>query len=55
MQSQNHAFLGTFDDWLYKYLAGLRAAEPGYAAVRIKPFFPYGTHASFGLDRYTAR
>lgn len=42
MQSQNHAFLGTFDDWLYKYLAGLSASEPGYAAVRIKPFIPTG-------------
>jgi alpha-L-rhamnosidase len=40
MQSQNHAFLGTFDDWLYKYLAGINATEPGYTAVRIKPFIP---------------
>ena len=51
MQSQNHAFLGTFDDWLYKYLAGLSATEPGYAAVRIKPFIPTGlTRASASIE-----
>lgn len=51
MQSQNHAFLGTFDDWLYKYLAGLSATEPGYAAVRIKPFTPMGLmQASASID-----
>jgi len=42
IQSQNHAFLGTFDDWLYRHLAGIQAAEPGYAAVRIKPVVPIG-------------
>jgi alpha-L-rhamnosidase len=40
IQSQNHAFLGTFDDWLYRYLAGIRASSPGYATVRIKPIVP---------------
>jgi hypothetical protein len=51
MQSQNHPFLGTFDDWLYKYLAGIQAAEPGYAAVRIKPFIPIGlTRASASIE-----
>lgn len=46
-QSQNHAFLGTFDEWLYMHLAGIQAAEPGYAKVRIKPVVPTGLeHAS---------
>jgi hypothetical protein len=42
LQSQNHAFLGTFDDWLYHYLAGIRATAPGYATVQIKPAVPAG-------------
>src|SRR6185436_12310123 len=47
IQSENHAFLGTFDDWLYRHLAGIQAAEPGYATVRIKPVVPTGlAHAS---------
>lgn len=46
-QSLNHAFLGTFDEWLYEYLAGIRPAEPGYAKVRIEPFVPTGlAHAA---------
>jgi alpha-L-rhamnosidase len=46
-QSENHAFLGTFDDWLYTHLAGIQAAEPGYATVRIKPVVPTAlAHAS---------
>ena len=42
LQSENHAFLGTFDDWLYRYLAGIQATAPGYATVRIKPVVPAG-------------
>jgi alpha-L-rhamnosidase len=48
IQSQNHAFLGTFDDWLYRYLAGIRATAPGYATVSIEPVVPAG------LDRASA-
>jgi hypothetical protein len=36
-QSEDHAFLGTFEDWLYQYLAGIQPAAPGYAKVRLKP------------------
>lgn len=51
VQSQNHAFLGTFDDWLYRHLAGIQAAEPGYATVRIKPVVPAGlAHASASIS-----
>jgi hypothetical protein len=39
-QSLDHPFLGTVDDWLYQHLAGIQAAEPGYATVRIAPVFP---------------
>jgi alpha-L-rhamnosidase len=41
-QTLDHPFLGTVDDWLYQHLAGIQAAEPGYAAVRIAPLFPEG-------------
>jgi alpha-L-rhamnosidase len=41
-QSKDHAFLGTFEDWLYQYLAGIQPAAPGYAEVRIKPVTPAG-------------
>jgi alpha-L-rhamnosidase len=47
MQAESHSFLGTFEDWLYRYLAGIEPAEPGYATVRIKPVVPSGlAHAS---------
>lgn len=46
-QSMNHAFLGTVDDWLYMYLAGIQAATPGYREVLIAPVFPQDLpHAS---------
>ena len=51
IQSQNHAFLGTFDDWLYRYLAGIQATAPGYATVRIRPIVPAAlTYASARVD-----
>jgi hypothetical protein len=40
LQSQNHAFLGTFDDWLYRDLAGIQSTSPGYASIRIRPAVP---------------
>ena len=42
VRSRNHAFLGSVDDWFYKYLAGMRPAEPGYKKVTIRPCFPSG-------------
>jgi alpha-L-rhamnosidase len=39
-RSRDHAFLGTVDDWLYQYLAGIKPDAPGYKRVRIKPFVP---------------
>ncbi|WP_196942677.1 alpha-L-rhamnosidase [Streptomyces sclerotialus] len=37
MTSFNHYALGAVADWLYKVVAGIRPAEPGYARVRIAP------------------
>ncbi|SEW31068.1 alpha-L-rhamnosidase [Natrinema salifodinae] len=48
-RSWNHHFLGVTDEWFYKYLAGIRAAEPGYEHVRIAPQ-PAGD-----LERVSAR
>jgi alpha-L-rhamnosidase len=46
-QTFDHPFLATFEEWLFQHLAGIQAAEPGYAKVRIAPVFPAGLdHAS---------
>jgi len=36
-RSRSHHFLGTIDEWFYKYLAGIKLVEPGFAHVRIAP------------------
>ncbi len=51
LRSRNHAFLGSVDDWFYKYLAGLQPAKPGYKEITIKPFVPEGLRsASASID-----
>jgi alpha-L-rhamnosidase len=51
LRSRNHAFLGSVDDWFYKYLAGLQPAKPGYKEINIKPFVPEGLRsASASID-----
>jgi alpha-L-rhamnosidase len=37
MNSFNHYSLGSVGQWLYEHVAGIRAAEPGYARVVIAP------------------
>jgi alpha-L-rhamnosidase len=37
MNSFNHYSLGSVGQWLYEYVAGIRALEPGYARVLIAP------------------
>ena len=37
MNSFNHYSLGSVGQWLYEYVAGIRALEPGYAHVLIAP------------------
>ena len=37
MTSFNHYALGAVADWIYQVVGGIRAAEPGYARVRIEP------------------
>ncbi|MFG1610479.1 family 78 glycoside hydrolase catalytic domain [Actinoplanes sp. NPDC049265] len=50
-RSHDHAFLGTVDDWLYQYVAGIQPAAPGYTDVVIKPH-PMGDlrHAAGHVD-----
>ncbi|MDI2129418.1 alpha-L-rhamnosidase [Yinghuangia seranimata] len=50
MTSFNHYALGAVVDWLYRTVAGLDAAEPGYRRLRIAPRPGGGlTHASAEL------
>jgi alpha-L-rhamnosidase len=37
MTSFNHYALGAVADWLYKVVAGIRPAAPGYARLRLQP------------------
>ncbi|KJL37492.1 Bacterial alpha-L-rhamnosidase [Microbacterium terrae] len=37
MTSFNHYALGAVVDWLYKVVAGIRPAEPGYSRVTLQP------------------
>ena len=37
MNSFNHYSLGSVGQWLYEYVAGIRAAKPGYEHVLIAP------------------
>jgi len=37
MNSFNHYSLGSVGQWLYEYVAGIRALAPGYARVLIAP------------------
>jgi alpha-L-rhamnosidase len=37
MNSFNHYSLGSVGQWLYEYVAGIRAAEPGYGRIVIAP------------------
>lgn len=36
-RSHNHYFLGTYDEWLYRYLAGVRSFTDGFRAVELFP------------------
>uniref|UniRef100_A0A8H8CDW4 alpha-L-rhamnosidase n=1 Tax=Psilocybe cubensis TaxID=181762 RepID=A0A8H8CDW4_PSICU len=36
-RSHDHLFLGTFEDWLYKHVAGIQATAPAFEIVKISP------------------
>ncbi|MCL2319356.1 MAG: glycoside hydrolase family 78 protein [Treponema sp.] len=40
MNSHSHPMYGAIDEWLYRYIAGIRPAEPGWNVIDIRPFFP---------------
>ncbi len=40
MNSHNHPMYGSISAWFYKYLAGISAEAPGFAAVKIQPYLP---------------
>jgi alpha-L-rhamnosidase len=37
MNSHNHVMFAGVDAWLYKYVAGVRCAAPGWSRIRIEP------------------
>lgn len=39
-RSHNHYFLGTYDGWLYRCLAGITDVSNGYETFSVKPCFP---------------
>ncbi len=41
-RSHNHAFLGTIDEWLFGYIAGIKPTAPAYREVQIKPYIVGG-------------
>lgn len=50
-RSRDHYFLGTYDEWLYKHIAGIRDMTDGYRTVTIKPeVFGDLTYANCSVD-----
>lgn len=39
-RSLDHYFLGTYDEWLYRYLAGITDVQNGYETFTVNPFIP---------------
>lgn len=37
-RSHNHYFLGTYDEWLYRYLAGIETMTEGFKTVTLAPY-----------------
>ena len=48
-RSRNHFFLGTYTDWFYKNLAGVRDFTNGYETVELRPEI----HPEIGYVNYT--
>jgi alpha-L-rhamnosidase len=40
MNSFNHCSLGCIGEWLYSDIGGIKAIEPGFRKIEIKPFLP---------------
>lgn len=36
-RSHDHYFLGTYDEWFFKYLGGVKSAEDGYKSFTLEP------------------
>lgn len=54
LQSKNHAFLGTIEEWFYQYLAGIRPTAPGYSKISVAPIFPTGLQHAGARQRTAA-
>jgi alpha-L-rhamnosidase len=40
--SRNHFMMGAIDDWMYRYLGGIRPSEPGFREFVVEPLTPDG-------------
>jgi alpha-L-rhamnosidase len=40
MNSHNHPMYAAVDSWMYRYLAGIRPAAPGWTRAEVRPFIP---------------
>jgi alpha-L-rhamnosidase len=40
--SRNHFMMGAIDDWMYRYLAGVRPTAPGFREFTVEPLVPEG-------------
>ena len=50
-RSRDHHYFSSISDWMRQRIGGLRAAEPGYRIVRVKPEAPFGlAHASASFE-----
>lgn len=50
-RSRNHYFLGTYEEWLYSHLAGIRNYDAGYKTVTIDPYITGQlSHVNCSLD-----
>ncbi len=53
-RSYNHYFLGTYDEWLYKHIAGIKNIENGYETFTVEPEIDAAT-GSAGAQINTVR
>jgi alpha-L-rhamnosidase len=37
-RSRSHYWLGTYEEWLYSHLAGIKPTAPGFKEIQIKPY-----------------
>ncbi|TYB38006.1 Bacterial alpha-L-rhamnosidase [Actinomadura chibensis] len=55
-RSRGHGFLGTVDEWFYRYVAGIEPSAPGYRRILMRPCLPAGlARAEASIDTVRGR